>query len=378
MEKRYCINDDVSDATLTTTASSAATHSVSRSLYRERREREKRNKPRRRYPVRQLKSRGAVQVLVWNLLVFSYHNTAILHILRFFNLNEPWKDILAVIFLQEVLPKLFYPVAGWIADAKVGRYKVIRMSLFLLWIGSVVHLLISWLKYSVIYSTDLGPDALKLRYNIMFYITLPFTIIIYALNAVGNAGFHANIIPFGLDQMEDGSAEQHSAFIHWYYWTRNVSFGTLVYLLIHTNSDYCKAAFAFGPNSDSSVKSKEPLYRFDLCLLFFECTFLAAALCMDFIFSPKYLNKDPKTHYPIRRIWRISNFVRENNQLVGRRKAITFTYDAPPDRWDFAKRLYGGPFEGEDVEDVRTFWRVLGFIFSVGLGAIVIIYQVNL
>lgn len=364
------INSDASDTTAT--SSYAATHSVSRSFYR--REREK-AKPRRRYQIRQLKSRGALQVLLWDLLVFSYQNTAFYNILRFFDLNEPWKVTIAVIFLQEVLPKLFYPVAGWIADAKVGRYKVMRASLLLMWVGSLLLLLLSLIKYAVLYSSDSRDydDTLNRRYTIMFAVTLPFAILVYVLNAVGNAGFHANVIPFGLDQMEDGSAEQHSAFIHWYYWTRNVSFGTLVNLLIHTNSDYCKSSFGFGQKSSFQ---REPLLRLDLGLLVCECAFLTAAICIDFIFSAKYLNKDPKTHYPLRRIWKISKFIREHNQLVGRRKAITYTYDAPPDRWDFAKRLYGGPFDGDDVEDVRTFWRILVFISSTGLGGMIIVLQV--
>ena len=370
------MKSDIHDETVTIEVSSlAATRSSFRSGYRKRRERKK-AKPRRRcYQVRQLKSRGALQVLLWNLLVFSYLDTAFsVNLLRFFDLDQPWMYILATIFLQGVLPKLFYPVAGWIADAKVGRYKVIRASLLLMWISSLILLLLSLLKYGVTYSPDNIVPNVDNRYGVMFKLTLPFAIFVYILNAVGNAGFHANIIPFGLDQMEDGSAEQRSAFIHWYYWTRNFTFGALVNLLIHFNEKYCSAAFSF--DTQTSL-SKEPLLRFDLGLLVCECTFLTMAVCIDFLFSAKYLNKDPKTHYPLRRIWRITKFIREHNQLVGRRKAITFTYEAPPDRWDFAKRLYGGPFDGEDVEDVRTFWRVLGFIFSIGLGGVFIILQVS-
>ena len=376
MERKFSVNSDVSEtATKEAPSNTSTLSSVSRS--REHRRAKGKAKPRSRYQVRQLKSKGALQVLLWNLLVFSYQNTAFVNILTFFYMNEPWKYVLATIFLQEVLPKLFYPVAGWIADAKVGRYKVIRASLVFMWIGSVILLFLSLLRYSVTYSPDNIPDNVNNRYQIVSKATLPFAIIVYILNAIGNAGFHANVIPFGLDQMEDGSAEQHSAFIHWYYWTRNFSFGILVNLCVHANTNYCKAAFSFGPNRTPDAFSSEAHFRLNFVLLVCECAFLAAALCVDFIFSPKWLNKDPKTHYPLRRIWRISNFVRKNKQLVGRRKAITFTYDAPPDRWDFAKRLYGGPFDGEDVEDVRTFWRVLVFISSIGLGGMVLIYQVN-
>ena len=364
--------------TETTNVSSITAALVASRLRRERRAKEK-NKPRRRYQVRQLKSRGALLVLLWNLLVFSHQSTVFNNLLRFFGLNEPWEKVLAAIFLQQVLPNLLYPVAGWIADAKVGRYKVIRFSLFLMWLSSVFLLLIALLKYSLVYSPDMIKDSVDHRYKNLRVWTLLLAALVYLLNSVGIAGFHTNIIPFGLDQMEDGSTEQHSAFIHWYYWTRKLSFGVLIWLIVHASSGYCSREFKFGPNYQHKPEyyQLEFFFRLEFVPLFFDCAFLSAALCIDFLFSRKYLNKDPKTHYPIRRIWRISNFIRENKQLVGRRKAITFTYDTPPSRWDFAKRLYGGPFDEDDVEDVHTFWRILGFIFSVGLCGVFIIRQVN-
>ena len=155
MERKYCgvNNPNISEAEATSASSITATLVASR-LRRERRLKEK-NKPRRRYQVRQLKSRGALLVLLWNLLVFSHQSTVFNNLLGFFGLYEPWKNVLCTIFLQEVLPNLLYPVAGWIADAKVGRYKVIRFSLFLMWLGSVFLLLIALLKYSVTYSPDM-------------------------------------------------------------------------------------------------------------------------------------------------------------------------------------------------------------------------------
>ncbi len=382
MERKYLHgvnNSDIGQAETTSTSASSITATLAASrLRRERRSKEK-NKPRRRYQVRQLKSRGALLVLLWNLLVFSHQSTVFNNLLGFFGLHEPWKNVLCAIFLQEVLPNLLYPVAGWIADAKVGRYKVIRFSLFLMWLGSVVLLLIALLKYSVAYSPDMYEPNVNYRYGKVRVVALLLAILAYILNSIGIAGFHTNIIPFGLDQMEDGSTEQHSAFIHWYYWTRKLSFGVLIWLIVHSNTDYCIKEFLFGPNSSNpDPYNQEFFFRLGFVPLTLDCVFLTAAVCIDFILSPKYLNKDPKTHYPIRRIWKISRFVQENKQLVGRRKAITFTYDAPPSRWDFAKRLYGGPFDEDDVEDVHTFWRVLGFILSVGLCGIFIIHQVRL
>lgn len=102
MERKYygVNNPDISE-TETTNASPITATLVASRLRRERRAKEK-NKPRRRYQVRQLKSRGALLVLLWNLLVFSHQSTVFNNLLGFFGLNQPWKNVLAAIFLQQV------------------------------------------------------------------------------------------------------------------------------------------------------------------------------------------------------------------------------------------------------------------------------------
>ena len=50
-----------------------------------------------------------------------------------------------------------------------------------------------------------------------------------------------------------------------------------------------------------------------------------------------------------------------------RRSAFTYCDDQQPSRLDYGKSKYGGPFNTEQVEDVKTFWRMTLVIFVLSL-----------
>ncbi len=314
------------------------------------------------YNFRMLKRKGVILVLVWNFLVFSYQALVLGTLVKLIPGIEkfPWRIVAANMVLQSAVPFLIYPIAGWIADAKIGRYKVIRGSLWLIWIGALLFLGVKIVSYSIRYVI---PISNAQRIGESPALVLLFTLI-YVLNAIGIAGFQANFIPFGVDQMEDGSSEQYSAFIHWYYWTRNSSIGLIVTLLIQSSKGYCEKK-----EMENSYEN-EPINRYDLIILLLQVGCVTLAVCLDLVFSNQVLNKDPKVHNPLKKVWTVSKFIIQNDTFVGYRKAITYSYDSPVQRSDFAKRMYGGPFDSDHVEDVKTFWKMLVFIFSLGLGGV--------
>ena len=70
--------------------------------------------------------RGAALTLVWNIsayLIISY---------CFQNADKYVRNA----FMVSVL---LYPIAGWLADVYLGRYRVIRCSLWIMWTAAVVH-----------------------------------------------------------------------------------------------------------------------------------------------------------------------------------------------------------------------------------------------
>ena len=296
------------------------------------------------YSIRRPKGKGAFLVLLWNFLIFSYRYAALGSIVNIIvgarGSLAPWMTSLLYVVLETSLPKFLYPVAGWLADAKFGRYKVMRVSIWIMWIGSVVLSVAQILEFALDHDHT-NDDTF-----------LPVYIIVYILNAIGIAGYHANVIPFGIDQMEDGSSDNYSAFIHWYYWTRNFSLGLMLQTFF--------AAWKCPSHGEADTKNQ-------LYVLIAEVAFLSLALCTDFLFS-HVLIKEPKTQNPLKMVVKVSSFILENKSPVGHRSALTFNswQAAIPTRSSFAKKSYGGPFESEAVEDVKVFWYILVFLFSTG------------
>ena len=303
---------------------------------------------------RWVNNRGALMVLAWNLLVFSYQYQALDSILRLlpsYAKWSPWRKMSANIAMELCLPLLLYPLAGWLADTKLGRYRVMKGSMWIMWIGSVILLCDLTLHY---YFTYRHPQKAAIA-----VLNLPVAVAVYILNAIGLAGFQANIIPFGVDQMEDGSAEQYSSFVHWYYWTRNFSLGLMITIALQSSAA-CRS-------------STEHTDRIGLIILVSEVGFLSLALLLDFFFS-HILIKEPKAQNPLQTVFKVSLFIARHNQPVGQRSAMTYDRGYYS-RSDLATVPYGGPFEVESVEAVKTFWRMIIFLATASL-AIIPIYTV--
>ena len=62
---------------------------------------------------------------------------------------------------------------------------------------------------------------------------------------------------------------------------------------------------------------------------------------------------------PYWNVWKVLRFAAKHGKPLGHRSAFTYSDDGKPSRLDFAKRIYGGPFETEVVEDVKTFLRIV-------------------
>jgi hypothetical protein len=60
------------------------------------------------------------------------------------------------------------------------------------------------------------------------------------------------------------------------------------------------------------------------------------------------------------------------------RSAFTYCEDELPSRIDFGKSKYGGPFTTEQVEDVKTFLRLLPLISIFGVIASVLAAAITL
>jgi peptide/histidine transporter 3/4 len=209
---------------------------------------------------------------------------------------------------------LSVPLAGWLADVRFGRYKVLSCSLWIMWISAML----STAALVVI-------EVVSFKYNNILLIAL------LVPEGIGYGLFQVTIIQFGIDQLTDSSTTQFKSFVAWYSWTF-IAGGQIVYYLL-TCIEY---------------KLFTPLLI---------CGNLTLAVTLHLIFN-HHLVKEPKTQNPFKLIYKvISHAIRHKHPR--QRSAFTYCEEDIPSRIDLAKSKYGGPFTVEQVEDVKTLLRII-------------------
>ena len=269
------------------------------------------------YRIRKIKNKGAILILVWNFFVMS--------VFYYFSIYHPsW-------YLYSITWGLTLPIAGWLADVYLGRYKVIRWSIWLMWIASVL----------VVASSVLS-QLVESYYSINnSYIT----IVLFIMVSIGFGGYQANIVLFGIDQLQDASTDEITSFITWYLYTF-FSGG----IVIHFIDSYLHEAYG------------------GLLEEFLICICLTVVVILTFVFD-NILLKEPITHNPFQLIYKVIKYAIKNKHPKGR-SAFTYCEDELPSRIDFGKSKYGGPFTIEEVENVKTFLRLVIVILVGSAGAI--------
>ena len=274
-----------------------------------------------RYQIRRVKNKGAILVLILSYLVIST-----LYLLTNAGNHEPLHEVWLLPF------GITTSIAGWLADAFIGRYKVIRCSVWMMWLLMIV----------VTVSAVVGQVDERYYYNSKI-----IQLILFSLISIGLGGFQANIIQFGLDQLHDALTTEITSFIVWYVSTL-ISAGFIVQFNL-----YC-------------LNKQHQLF-----ILLFICMNLTLAVIL-LIFCNHWLIKEPATQSPFKLIYKVIKFaiITKHPRC---RSAFTYCEDELPSRIDFGKSKYGGPFTTEQVEDVKTFLRLLPLISIIGVTASVLV-----
>ena len=92
----------------------------------------------------------------------------------------------------------------------------------------------------------------------------------------------------------------------------------------------------------------------------------SAVLVVDCL-CHKWLDTRDKTGNPIKLIFQVLNYARKN-KYPRLRSAFTYIDEEQPSRLDFGKHKFGGPFTEEEVEDVKTIFRLLMPLLVAALG----------
>ena len=277
-----------------------------------------------RYHMRRLRNKGAILVVLWSFLVVSTYSH--FHASAKVVYNE------FGYYAIQVAVGLTLPIAGWLADVRYGRYKVMCWSIWTMWMSSVLL------------TADAVMGGLVVSYKIVNkYITMVLLIPL----GIGYGGFQAIIVQLGVDQLTDASTSEIKSFVSLYVWT--LISGRIVrkYIQICAVEEYK----LFGP-----------------LLISINLTAVATS---NFLFN-HILIKEPVTQNPFKLVYKVIKYAIKNSHPK-RRSAFTYCEDHLPPRIDFGKSKYGGPFTIEQVEDVKTFMQILVAFFIVcaliGLGS---------
>ena len=283
------------------------------------------------------KGKGVVLVMfIYFLESFAFYGT--LSGLQQILLHDQPSSIWIFTFLEGAAGRVVYPVAGVIADTYLGRYQVIHIGLWLLWIGFAILALCQSLVS--LYSK-----------SIMIGYILP--ILSAVVISIGAGSVEVNTISFGVDQLVQGSpSDELSSYFYWYYFNRNTGYlaATIVSLLL------------FGVPGLSTQNNNSMLYS---CESLLAMAAITVALVLHYCLHNWYF-KDRNRENPLRSIINVVYF----SATVKRRPPVfrrAFRHgEGKKPRIELAKIDFDGIFSSEEVENVKTFCQILFLIFTLG------------
>ncbi len=232
----------------------------------------------------------------------------------------------------------FYPLAGYLADNVVGKYKMIIRSLQLLLIALLVSIVPTAIFIAVFFTGQLAGLVGIIVVPVLFYLAMNISFI----------GFNANVIQFGMEQLHDSPVHHQSLFIYWYVWVYY-----LVQLII---VQPWNMVFTGGISLATMVCI--------LLLLIASFAIIAVALCVA-LKRKEWFLIIPSEVSPYKLVYKVTQFARHHKVPI-RRSAFTYCEDMIPTGLDLAKNKYGGPFTTEEVENVKAFYGILKIIVALG------------
>ena len=301
-------------------------------------------------------SKAAALILVWSAIVgstytFAMDSSVVLgiagktlkihghkhHLNIFINVFVPYACLALVL--------LIYPLSGFMADVCCGRYKTV--------IGSLCILVCSVGSFAVgsilgMISIDHMKDIPEHWQEFGRYLFGLIVIIAFLLFIIGLSGFQANFIQLGLDQLHEAPSEYLGLFVHWAIWA-----GGITTPILH---------LVFAATACSVRRTNYLVY-----VLFSLPPLCFVVLSLLLVFSCRknhWFYSEPGQHNPYKTVIKVLHFARKHKYPI-RRSAFTYYGNEIPTRIDFAKERYGGPFTTEQVEDVKSFLRILIILIAL-------------
>ena len=233
---------------------------------------------------------------------------------------------------------LFYPLLGYLADVRYTRYSTLKCSFVLLVAINVLAFL-----------TVLAYLSFFMESN-LFYKIASYTIGLAAILGCFPLGlFQSNAIQFGLDQLLEAPTPKLIAFINWYYWAQNV--GQLFFF-------YLAGAWLIAVSNSGKVLTWPVVPGIlVLCALGVVCLTMFSCSKSHFYIQKAGLDPYKNIYKVLKYSWK--------HKVPEHRSAFTYWEEDIPRRIDLGKNKYGGPFTNEEVEDTKTFLRILPLLLCL-------------
>ncbi len=276
-----------------------------------------------KYKLRYFYSKGAFLVLVWMMLITS----ALTFLYRMFTKSGGIQTYLHYKDQRFLLLPIiaFIPIAGSLADVRYGNFKVFKFGALLLFVSTVLTCICVIIKDKRVHPT-------------VTMVAITAAVLVMYL---GVSACIVTALQLGLDQMPDASSDNIISFIKWFIFSS--VFGSWISESIFKSTVHC--AFV-DPDNKFIFFSLYPVFA------------MSILCCSIFLLAPKWLIIEPKSPQSLKIIYQVLKFAAKHKAPLNR-SALTYWEEDIPSRMDLGKSRYGGPFTTEQVEDVKTFFKII-------------------
>ena len=251
---------------------------------------------------------------------------------------------------------LLYPLMGHLTDVYLTRYRSLKWSFgFLILVACMGTIYVG-----LIIAISIIEKFQNFQPNNAYSFVI--NIIIFLVYIVGLALFQANAIQFGLDQLLEAPTPKLISFIQWYYWAQNVGSLTFFYVVI--------SSFSILDVTDEKINATiTHVLNGNVDNVIIACssivmTIAVTAVLIKFCSTKKHFYIQKAGLNPFKNIYKVLKYSWKH-KVPEHRSAFTYWEEDIPRRIDLGKNKYGGPFTNEEVEDTKTFLRILPLLLCL-------------
>ena len=126
---------------------------------------------------------------------------------------------------------LFYPLAGYLADVRYGRYKVVKCGVCTMWCGLLTVVILGVVVNAIIVPIFILASYPHYWYLLLIVVNCALALFLLISLLIAFAAFLANVVQFGVDQLNDSPSRDSFLFTHWFLFTLyiGISLGKLVW-----------------------------------------------------------------------------------------------------------------------------------------------------